>query len=122
MNLNRPVKVEGIAVTVGSSVELIVSPFNIEETIQTADDRAALRSAPMADSKEAITAMVHVAGVSLRINYPDLTDEMIRRELKVTDLNAILRALNKANGGDDDAGEAKAGESPAMQPPQTGTV
>ena len=120
MNLNRPIKVEGISVTVGAGIELVVSAFNIEQTIETADDRAALRASVSSDSKASLLAMVHIAGVALRANYPDLTDDMIRKELKPDDLGLVLLALKKANGGAD-AGEAKAGETPASQQQQTGT-
>jgi len=120
MNLNRPLKLEGITVTVGAGIELVVSPFNIKRSKVTGPDRGALRAATSLDSQEAIAAMVHIAGVALRANYPDLTDEQIEDELKIDDLTAILKALGEANA----AGEAKAPtpSGAAIQAQQTGTV
>ena len=114
----RSPMIEGVTVTV-KGVSLIVPPFNIRRSKQTGNDRAALRAATSFDSPEAIAAMVHIAGVALRANYPDLTDPEIEDELRIEDLSAILQALGKANGGDDAKGET-IGATDAATPSPTG--
>jgi len=123
MNLTpRNPLIEGVTVTINGQA-YIVAPFNIKRSKDTGQDRAALRAATSLDSAEAIGAMVHIAGVALRANYPDLTDESLEEELKLDDLSTILRALGKANnGGEEESGEPAGTASAETLAPPTGTA
>jgi hypothetical protein len=122
MNLTpRNPLIEGVEVTLSTGAKLVVAPFNIKRSKMSGDYRGLIRSAANLDSTVAIESMVKIAGIALRANYPELTDEELQDECKMADLGKILVALNKANGGEQDTGEAKASATTEATPTQIGT-
>lgn len=100
----------------------LIAPFNIARS-RLAATALRITESESSDLREKYLAgNLMIAGIALRANYPQLTDDMIAHSLRVDDLVAILGALRKANGIDEGETAAPAtATTGAETPTPTGT-
>jgi hypothetical protein len=75
-----------------------IAALNIKRAIESCHAREVLATvAP--ESPEGMSALVEMAGIALRGNYPQLTNDLLEEELNVTELAEILRTHAAAEKG-----------------------
>jgi hypothetical protein len=90
--------------------EFTIPPYNILQSIEGGEAFDTMRAAP--GGKAAIVFKLRIAGIALRANYPDLTDQMIAQTLQLKHLEIIEAATKTANGLDDEGTKAQVTATP----------
>jgi hypothetical protein len=116
----------GKTISLSNGANVTLSGWNISTAREGCDAREVIRRAQRGeisnDSPAAVDAYLRLTWLTIRMNYPDVTEEYIAEYLQLRDMRKIAVIIADLNQVDDAEGEAAAPTTGASTPLMNGTI